>query len=483
MRTPNVQPKQLAGNLIGLVNTEKVPELPFENIAKLGRDLAALPYDLGPRPMILLKTPHGILKTAEGVDLSDLTPGDFVDATHFSIPEKEVLRKRRDLLVMIGFRTPYVSRILSRHGRIRAGIDDFAQIIGKEAPAVLSRERDIAGALTYSYGVLIDEGEGYALVASRNLYEAYLAVQIMEKGAEIQLKGTALGGIKPLTGTVSRLEQTVYHTKYSKAEQSFQNDAGGSNADASETDGATSRDSTEPAPNVVVGTMSKVAEAATRAMDTITYRASKREKRRRAHAKAAEEARRIEELADARQALVDCGKALTEENILQGTWGNLSVRLRSGTMLTTPSGLDYRHLEPEDMVIVDIYSLEYTGDNKPTSEKALHAGIYALFPEAGAVIHTHAVNTAVYAACRMPLEVEDPALAGHIGSILPVADYGFAGTKKLTRNVLDAIGNARGCILANHGMICWGTDLDDAVAVCKEMEQAAEAALARRLSD
>ncbi|MBQ2747398.1 MAG: class II aldolase/adducin family protein, partial [Firmicutes bacterium] len=69
--------------------------------------------------------------------------------------------------------------------------------------------------------------------------------------------------------------------------------------------------------------------------------------------------------------LVDYGKKLVQTGLVQGTWGNLSVRLDDTYMIVTPSGLDYLRLTPADMVKVNIETLEYEGDLKPTSEKGL----------------------------------------------------------------------------------------------------------------
>ena len=77
-----------------------------------------------------------------------------------------------------------------------------------------------------------------------------------------------------------------------------------------------------------------------------------------------------------RQQLVEYGKKLVSAGLVQGTWGNISVRLDEKYMLATPSGLDYDRLTPEDMVKVEIETLKYEGNLKPTSEKGLHAAIY-----------------------------------------------------------------------------------------------------------
>jgi L-fuculose-phosphate aldolase len=182
--------------------------------------------------------------------------------------------------------------------------------------------------------------------------------------------------------------------------------------------------------------------------------------------------------------LVVYGQRLLASGLVQGTWGNLSVRLNDEKMLVTPSGLDYERLQPEDMVVVSIKNLKYDRfGNKPTSERGLHAGIYRRRPDAGAVIHTHSTYCSVFAAAKMPLEVENPALAEEVGSIIRVADYARPGTNALSRNTIRALGSGKGCIMAHHGMICCGVDLKQAFHTCSAIEEAARQYIESRIND
>ncbi|TDP49416.1 class II aldolase/adducin family protein [Aminicella lysinilytica] len=174
-----------------------------------------------------------------------------------------------------------------------------------------------------------------------------------------------------------------------------------------------------------------------------------------------------------RELLVEYGRKLLACGLVQGTWGNISVRLDDKYMLTTPSGLDYDRVTPGDMVKVEIKTLKYEGDIKPTSERELHGRVYSARPEIGAVIHTHSKYCSIFAAARMPLEVEDPELAADIGNVLKIADYGLPGTSKLAKNTAKALGSATGCIMANHGMLCCGPDIEKAFDICGKIEEAA----------
>lgn len=187
---------------------------------------------------------------------------------------------------------------------------------------------------------------------------------------------------------------------------------------------------------------------------------------------------------ECREMLVVYGQRLLASGLVQGTWGNLSVRLNEEKMLVTPSGLDYERLQPEDMVVVSIKNLKYDRfGNRPTSEKSLHAGIYRHRPDVGAVIHTHSTYCCAFAAAKMPLEVENPVLAEEIGSIIRVADYARPGTSALSRNTVRALGNGKGCIMAHHGMVCCGVDLKQTFHICSMIEEAARQYIESRVDD
>ena len=192
--------------------------------------------------------------------------------------------------------------------------------------------------------------------------------------------------------------------------------------------------------------------------------------------------KRISE-SDARIDLVRYGRRLVQAELVQGTWGNLSVRLDDNYMLTTPSGLDYQLVKPADMVKVDIETLTYGEGRKPTSEKGLHGAIYELRKDVGAVIHAHSLYCSVFAAARIPLQVSDPELQKLTGELLYVADYGIAGSKRLAENVIKALGDRPGCIMSNHGMVCCGTDLEDAFRRALAMEEAARQFIENRWED
>lgn len=166
----------------------------------------------------------------------------------------------------------------------------------------------------------------------------------------------------------------------------------------------------------------------------------------------------------------ESGVKLLKEGLVQGTWGNTSVRLDEERMIVTPSGLDYIRLKPEDMVVVNIYTLEYEGNLKPTSERKLHAAIYRERKDIGAVIHSHPSYCCSIASARCELPVMNERMKELVGGSAKMAAYTLPGTKKMTVGTMEALEGRNACFMANHGVVCCGKDMDEAFEVCRLME-------------
>lgn len=169
--------------------------------------------------------------------------------------------------------------------------------------------------------------------------------------------------------------------------------------------------------------------------------------------------------------LRESGVKLLENNLVQGTWGNSSVRLDDKKMLVTPSGLDYVSLKEDDMAVVDIETLEWTGKLKPTSERGIHAGIYLSRPEIGAVIHTHPTYGSIFASARVTLPCFNEEMKRVFGGDVRVAGYGLPGMKKLRKNTIKGMEGRNACFMANHGVLCCGKTMDEAFEVIHLLEK------------
>lgn len=171
-----------------------------------------------------------------------------------------------------------------------------------------------------------------------------------------------------------------------------------------------------------------------------------------------------------RQMIKDAGVKMLEENLVQGTWGNISVRLDKNHAIITPSGLDYVVMTVNDLPVIDIDTLEWTGSKKPTSEKKIHAAIMRSRPDVNVILHSHPTWGATFASTHLSLPALNDRMRKYLGEDVKCAKYGLAGTGKLTENTLKAIDGRNACFLANHGVFVVGATMDDAFEACRALE-------------
>jgi len=176
-----------------------------------------------------------------------------------------------------------------------------------------------------------------------------------------------------------------------------------------------------------------------------------------------------------KQQIIDGGERLLKEGLVARTWGNISIRVDDAHMLITPSGRPYEELTLNDIVLVNYHTSKHEGTVKPSSEKELHCEIYRTRKEVNAVIHTHQMNASTVAAAHreVPPILDDQAQI--IGPSVRVADYALPSTKKIAKKTVKALKGRNAALMANHGAVCVGRDLDEAFVVCQVLEKACKA--------
>jgi L-fuculose-phosphate aldolase len=169
-----------------------------------------------------------------------------------------------------------------------------------------------------------------------------------------------------------------------------------------------------------------------------------------------------------REEMVAYGLKLTPSGLSQGTSGNLSIRFEEG-FLVTPSGMPYGEITPDDIVFVDMEG-RYDHPRRPSSEWRFHRDIYAARPDAGAVVHTHPPYSTALAICRTEIPAIHYMIAVSGGDSIRCCDYYTYGTQELSDAVVRALEGRMACLMANHGMIATGTNMEQAMWRAVEVE-------------
>jgi len=163
-----------------------------------------------------------------------------------------------------------------------------------------------------------------------------------------------------------------------------------------------------------------------------------------------------------RAAIAEAGRELERAGLVQGTAGNLSVRDRaSGTVAITPSAVPYGRLQPADMVLIGPDGLEESR-HLPSSELAMHLAVYEARDDVGAVVHTHSPWATTWAVLGREIPAVHYVIAS-IGDRVRLAPYATYGTTELAEGAVRTLGESGGVLLASHGVLTAGADLDTAV--------------------
>jgi L-fuculose-phosphate aldolase len=151
-----------------------------------------------------------------------------------------------------------------------------------------------------------------------------------------------------------------------------------------------------------------------------------------------------------------------EKGYVSSTDGNISVRLPDGSIMCTPTRCNKGFVRAEDMVVIDSKGNKLQGARKQSSEMAMHLLIYDMRPDTHAIVHAHPPCATAYAAAGIPLNkalISEVVLA--LGCI-PLAEYGTPGTPELSDQMRPFVANYDALLLANHGVVTYGSDLEDA---------------------
>ena len=168
-----------------------------------------------------------------------------------------------------------------------------------------------------------------------------------------------------------------------------------------------------------------------------------------------------------RSDVVAACRSLAAAGLVVGTAGNVSAR-DGDRVAITASGATFAEITEDQVVVVDLSGELLEGTLEPTSEIALHLGIYSRYGS-GAVVHTHAPAATAVACVHDELPVIHYQLLS-LGGAVPVAPYATFGTQELADNVVDALTGKSAVLMANHGAVTHGPSLAKAMELMEVLE-------------
>ncbi len=183
-----------------------------------------------------------------------------------------------------------------------------------------------------------------------------------------------------------------------------------------------------------------------------------------------------------REHIVEIGRRIYESGFVAASDGNISARLGDGNIVTTPTMVCKGRMTEEMLVLVDIEGRKLRNQERnPSSEFAMHQSIYRLRPDVHAVVHAHPPFGTGFAVANVALD--KPLLSEVILTLgcIPLTAYGTPSTNEITDSISPYIPHHDALLLANHGAVAYGPDLDMAHARMETLEHFAKITLIARI--
>ncbi|MGF1530244.1 MAG: class II aldolase/adducin family protein [Puniceicoccaceae bacterium] len=163
-----------------------------------------------------------------------------------------------------------------------------------------------------------------------------------------------------------------------------------------------------------------------------------------------------------KERICQIGKRIWSKGYVDGNGGNITVRVGDNLVLCTPTLISKGFMQPEDICMVDLDGNQVAGTRPRTSEVNTHLGIMKNEPKAKSCVHAHPVYATAFAvagvtppSCLIP---EPEVFLGEIG----FASYQTPGTPENAKEVGQLAKKHQSILMQNHGVICWGKDVEDA---------------------
>jgi len=163
-----------------------------------------------------------------------------------------------------------------------------------------------------------------------------------------------------------------------------------------------------------------------------------------------------------KEQICEIGRRIYNRGFAAANDGNITIRLNDKEVLCTPTMVSKGYMKPDDVCKVDYDGKQLAGKRKRTSEVLLHLAVYKHRPDVRAVVHCHPPHATAFAVAREPIpKCILPEVEVFLGEV-PMAMYETPGTQKFAETIVPYVKDCNTIILANHGTVSFGPDLENA---------------------
>lgn len=183
----------------------------------------------------------------------------------------------------------------------------------------------------------------------------------------------------------------------------------------------------------------------------------------------------LPDIKTARLQLANLHADLYEAGLVVWTGGNISQRVEEG-FLIKPSGLSYKELTAESMVLCDLDGNVLEGEYSPSSDTAAHAYVYRNMSDVNGIVHTHSNYACAFAAAGKSIPCVLTAIADEFGGEIPLGPFAIIGDDSIGRGIVETLQGHRSpaVIMKQHGVFTIGKDAKSALKAAVMCEDAAK---------
>lgn len=179
--------------------------------------------------------------------------------------------------------------------------------------------------------------------------------------------------------------------------------------------------------------------------------------------------------------IIDACRRLDQIGFVPATDGNVSVRIGKDEVVITPTRIPKRSLQQSQLLIIGMDGKVKEGKGQPTSEMRMHLTAYWLRHDVAAIVHAHPPVATGFSAARRGLT--EPILPEAVLTLgpVPLAQYATPSTDEVAKSIQKLIAVYNALLLANHGVLTVGSNLDEAVERMERVEHLAKVTLVSAL--
>jgi L-fuculose-phosphate aldolase len=163
-----------------------------------------------------------------------------------------------------------------------------------------------------------------------------------------------------------------------------------------------------------------------------------------------------------KQDICEIGRRIYAKGFAAANDGNITVRVGENEILCTPTMHCKGFLKPEDICLIDMTGKQLAGIKKRSSEALLHLEIYRQRADVKSVVHCHPPHACAFAIAREPIpQCILPEVEVFLGDV-PITKYETPGGQAFADTVQPFVKKTNIILLANHGTVSYGTDVEKA---------------------